>query len=285
MKKKRELKFSMHPMFIILGIIMLIIGSGSMFFICTISACLHELGHSVVAERFGYKMKKIKLMPFGAELHGDTDSFDGPDEIYIAIAGPLVNLFICIVILGLWWVSPRVYSATEELFRTNLVMAIFNLLPLFPLDGGRVLLSIISRHTTRKTGAKIVKNITRIFAVTLFCCFILTLFGKINLSLGIMAFMLFFTASSSARDSVYQKISIHELVQNKPVKWVNMSVPANKKVYELNRYHIKNQIIIFIVIDKNGKEIFRFNELELENVRFRIIQSEEVGNIRGLFVI
>lgn len=283
--RKPSLKVSLHPLFLILGAVLLIMGEGAVFFICTFSALLHELGHGIVAEKFGYKMKKIKLMPFGAELLGDTDSFDGNDELFIAIAGPCVNLFICLIILGLWWVFPEVYSLTELIFTNNLVMACFNLLPLFPLDGGRVLLSFLNRKMNRREAVKIVKLITKIFAITLFLCFILTIFNKLNLSLGIMAFMLFFTASSSAKDAVYQKISLKELVQNRCVRWVNMSVPATKKVYELTRYHLKNQIIIFIVVDEEGRELFRFDELKLEKIRNFLPQSEEIGKIKGLLAV
>jgi len=276
----RKLKLSLHPLFIILGIILVLLGESSAFFICTISAFFHELGHSFVAQKCGYQMKKIRLMPFGAELHGDTDSFDGKDEIYIAIAGPCVNFFICLVILGVWWISPRLYGFTFQIFETNLVMGVFNLLPLFPLDGGRVLLSLLCRHTTRQNGAKIVKKITRIFACTLFFVFILTIFINMNLSFGIMAFMLFFSASNSAKDAVYQKVSLEKLVQKRCVQWVNLSVPEHLKLYELRHYHVKNRVAVFIVLNSRGLESFRFSELDLEKININLSQSLEVKDLK-----
>lgn len=278
-RHSRKLKISIHPLFVILGIILVILGRSSVFFICTISAFFHELGHSVIAEKYGYKMQRIRLMPFGAELHGDTDSFDGNDELYIALAGPCVNFFICIALLGVWWISPRMYGFTYQIFETNLVMGCFNLLPLFPLDGGRVLLYFISKHTTRKVGAKAVKKVTRTFAGTLFMVFLATIFTGINFSFGIMSFMLFFSASSSANEAVYQKISLRELVQSRCVEWVTYSVSETKKLYELRRYHIKNRVALFIVLDNAGREKFRFSELDLERVSVGMSEALELSEL------
>lgn len=285
MKKRfHKLRISIHPLFIILGLILVVLGRSTAFFICTISAFFHELGHSIVAEKYGYKMQKIRLMPFGAELHGDTDSFDGNDELYIALAGPCVNFVVCVTLLGLWWLSPRVYGFTYQIFETNLVMGCFNLLPLFPLDGGRVLLYFVSRQMTRKAGAKVVKKITKIFACTLFLVFLLTIiFASANFSFGIMAFMLFFSASSSANEAVYQKISLKELVQSKCVKWVIYSVPETKRLYELRHYHIKNQVAIFIVLNGCGKEMFRFSELDLEQISVKTYESMQISELNNFF--
>ena len=272
-KRLKKLKVVLHPLFFVFGIIMIVVGRGRAFFICTLSAFCHELAHSKVADKYGYKMERIRLMPFGAELHGDTDSFVGRDEIYIALAGPMLNFLICVFILGIWWLFPGSYDSTIEIFETNLVMGAFNLLPFFPLDGGRVLLSIVSMKTSRRTGAKIVKNTTKLFAITLFIGFILTCFFEPNLTLGVMGFMLFFSATASQREAVYEKLSLVELVKTKKVRWVTMSIPEDTAIYEVRRMHSKNQIAIFKVISKDGREIFSFNELDLERILASINQD------------
>ena len=174
------------------------------------------------------------------------------------------------------------YEFTHEIFNTNLVMGIFNLLPLFPLDGGRILLSVLSRHTTRRNGAQIVKKCTRIFAVSLFIMFIASIMVKINLSLGIMAFMLFFSASNSAKDAVYQKIALADLVKNRCVQWVYLSIPYNMRVYELKRYHIKNRVALFLVLDEEGQELFKFSELELEKINLQVPQDTQVWKLKKI---
>ena len=280
-KRLKKLKVVLHPLFFVFGVVMIIVGRGRAFFICTLSAFCHELAHSKVADKYGYKMERIRLMPFGAELHGDTDSFVGKDELYIALAGPTLNFFICVFILGIWWLFPSSYGATIDIFETNIVMCIFNLLPFFPLDGGRVLLSIVSMKTDRKTGAKIVKNTTKIFAITLFMGFILTCFYKPNLTLGIMGFMLFFSSTASHREAVYEKLSLKELVKTKKVRWVTMSIPEDMAVFEVRRMHSKNQIAVFKVINKDGRETFSFTELDLERVIACINQDLIVKDLKN----
>ena len=280
-KRLKKLKVVLHPLFFVFGIIMIVVGRGRAFFICTLSAFCHELAHSKVADKYGYKMERIRLMPFGAELHGDTDSFVGRDEIYIALAGPMLNFLICVFILGIWWLFPGSYDSTIEIFETNLVMGAFNLLPFFPLDGGRVLLSIVSMKTNRRTGAKIVKNTTKLFAITLFIGFILTCFFEPNLTLGVMGFMLFFSATASQREAVYEKLSLVELVKTKKVRWVTMSIPEDTAIYEVRRMHSKNQIAIFKVISKDGREIFSFNELDLERILASINQDLLVKDLKN----
>ena len=282
MKQKRriKLKITLHPLFFLLGILMVVLGRGRVFFICTISAFCHEWAHAIIAEKYGYKMDRIRLMPFGAELHGDTDSFAGKDEIYVAIAGPLANFFVCFFIVAIWWIFPGIYGSTIDMSETNLVMGVFNLLPFFPLDGGRVLLSLVSLKNTRREGARVVKNATKIFSLTLFVGFLFTCFSNINLTLGIMAFLLFFSASASARDAVYEKLSLGEIVRTKCVRWVTISVPETMRIYELKRLHIKNQIIIFKVINSHGIEDFSFSEIDLETMKLKIDQGESVVELK-----
>lgn len=281
-KKFYRFKITIHPLFLILGVVLLFVGQLSLFLITTFSALLHELGHFLVADKLGYKMTRIRLMPFGAELFGDFDSFYEKDEMYVAIAGPIVNFCFCIVILSLWWVKPAIYNVTEELFFTNLVMGLFNLLPIFPLDGGRIVLCKLSKNLERKKAAKLVKNITKFFAIMMFILFILTIFVKINLTFGIMAFMLYFTASSNFKDATYQKIELSSLVKEKFVEWVFMSVPETSKIYELRKRHVKNKVIVFLVLDAENNISYTINELELENLILRVNLLDDMKTIKKI---
>lgn len=276
------LKLTLHPLFLILGVVLFLMGEFSVFIICSLSALLHEYGHFIVAERLGYKMHKIRLMPFGAELFGDLDSFDNKDELLIAICGPIVNVLIVLLLLGLWWLKPELYNFTYEIFSVNLVMGIFNLLPIFPLDGGRVVLCFLSSRMERRKAASIVKSVTKVFSVILFVAFLLTIKSKINLSFGIMAFMLYFTASSSMKDATYQKVQLEKLVQSKFVEWAMVSVPEKTKLYELRKKHIKNKVILFLVINSQGKISYSFSELELNEKLQSVPQTTNLVKLKNL---
>ena len=85
------IKLSVHPLFFIFGLFYALTGRIFVFLIYTICAVAHEIGHSLVANSIGYKLNKIKLMPFGAVVSGNIDGLKLKDEIKIALAGPLVN--------------------------------------------------------------------------------------------------------------------------------------------------------------------------------------------------
>jgi Zn-dependent protease/predicted transcriptional regulator len=116
------------------------------FFVCIV---LHELGHALVAQKIGINIRGITLFLFGgvAELEGEPTSAAG--EFFMAIAGPAVSaalavIFVILATLGFFaeW-APEVVAIFQRLFWINAVVLVFNLIPAFPLDGGRVLRSIL----------------------------------------------------------------------------------------------------------------------------------------------
>ena len=105
------------------------------------SVLLHELGHILVARDFGCKTKSISLYPFG----GIASICLPPDvnkELYIALAGPAVNAFICTTALFANYVGVPMMN---EVVFFNSVMFIFNLLPSYPMDGGRILRALLAK--------------------------------------------------------------------------------------------------------------------------------------------
>ena len=115
-------------------------------FVLLIFTCvlLHELGHAIVARRFGVETRDITLYPFGGVA--SITSQPGPlGELLISLAGPLVNVIIALLVYP-WVTLPDFTKATApevslgaRFFLTNVALAVFNLLPALPMDGGRVL--------------------------------------------------------------------------------------------------------------------------------------------------
>lgn len=106
------------------------------------SVLAHELGHSWVALRYGIPVRGINLLIFGGVAQIERDPHSPLAEFLIAIAGPLTSLLLG-GFFGLVFLGMRAYPALEAisryLLRINLMLAAFNLIPGFPLDGGRVL--------------------------------------------------------------------------------------------------------------------------------------------------
>ena len=134
---------------------------------------LHELGHALVAQRFGIKVEDITLLPFGGLARLRTIPREPKKELAIAIAGPLVNVAI---FLGLAFVAGYLYrneptitpdflldkldagnaeSLLIYLMLANIILVLFNLIPAFPLDGGRVLRALLALKLPWKTATRI----------------------------------------------------------------------------------------------------------------------------------
>jgi Zn-dependent protease/CBS domain-containing protein len=115
------------------------------------SVLLHELGHSLVAIAQGNKVSSITLFLFGGIASIERESKTPGKAFQVAIAGPMVSILLAVLLGGVTlFVGNRnspVYVIAENLALTNLVLAIFNLLPGLPLDGGQVLKSIVWKIT------------------------------------------------------------------------------------------------------------------------------------------
>lgn len=112
-----------------------------------VSVLAHELSHALVARRFGLRVEGITLFIFGGATSLDRDSRTPREEALIALAGPLTSLVIGAVLVGVDLVvtQPQVGALVGWLGVINLLLGAFNLIPGFPMDGGRVLRAVVWR--------------------------------------------------------------------------------------------------------------------------------------------
>lgn len=114
------------------------------------SVLLHELGHALVALRNRVPVRGITLFIFGGVAQLEKEASSPGAEFRIAIIGPLVSLALAAIFGGLWLLDqhiPLLAAPSIWLARINLILAVFNMIPGFPLDGGRVLRAILWHYT------------------------------------------------------------------------------------------------------------------------------------------
>ncbi len=162
------------------------------YFVATI---LHELTHAFFANRLGYTLNELRLMPYGAALIGEFESAKPTHEIVIAIVGPLVNLVLVVILSALWWFFPATYQYSYQFAQANFCLFIVNLLPVYPLDGGRILLAVLSKKVNRAKAYKRIRILGYAVSAVFAVLFLLTCFVGANLSLvSIASFILISTA-------------------------------------------------------------------------------------------
>ena len=171
----------------------------------TLAVVLHELAHYIVARRLFYHCQEIRISIFGAVLYGDLDSVTATDRIKIALAGPIANLVLCVICLATWWIFPESYVFTQPFFQANASMACVNLMPFYPLDGGRVVTGILQQKRDVDC-THIVKKVTMICSLLLFALFVVSLFTGHNLfSLGLFSAFLFSGVLTNKGGETYVK--------------------------------------------------------------------------------
>jgi Zn-dependent protease len=129
--------------------------TGLLFFSCIV---LHELGHSVVAKYYGIPVQSITLFVLGGVAQITRDAKRPVPELLMALAGPAVSILLGGLFMALWWFMGQGTNAAstmwEWLWIMNLALGIFNMMPAFPMDGGRVLRASVwgvTRNFTRAT--------------------------------------------------------------------------------------------------------------------------------------
>lgn len=141
------------------------------------SVTLHELGHVLVARRYGIGTRDITLLPIGGVASMERLPEKPREEITVALAGPLVNVAIAaalfaVLVLGQWVIDPRVLQVVGgpfvgKLMLINLSLAAFNLVPAFPMDGGRVLRALLAQRTSRPRATELAARTGQVLAVAL----------------------------------------------------------------------------------------------------------------------
>ncbi|QIO21385.1 CBS domain-containing protein [Haloarcula sp. JP-L23] len=167
---------------------------------------LHELGHSLVAIRYGYPIDSITLWLFGGIAQLTETPEDWKQELAIAVAGPVVSVALGVLSYLAFFVLPGTQSTIVEATRfvlaylavMNLALAVFNMLPGFPMDGGRVLRALLARTRPYARATKIAAEVGKIFAI------MLGLFGLFvagNIFLAGLAFFIYIGAEGESRQT------------------------------------------------------------------------------------
>lgn len=247
-----RVKFRIHPLFLIFGVLAFCVNLGLVFISYLISALLHELGHAFVAHKLGYRLQQISLLPFGAELSLTDDKFVKNDEIKVAIAGPLVNLILIVVFVALWWIIPITYYYTDIFVFANAITFIFNLLPIFPLDGGRVFRALVSKKKDAIQTEKIVSKTAIWLSMLFFAVFVISIFFKPFYALAIASIFMLTGAFNFNKNAVYKRMIFAKDFQKNLKKGCDINlvaVSSEMPLYKLIKFINPQNYTIFVVYD------------------------------------
>lgn len=114
--------------------------------VALLAGCLvHEFSHALIAAHFGVRTDALRLLPFGAEICIDCAFLSTDKKVLILLAGSMGNIIIAIGLSSLLWLFPQFFLMFEVLIIANALPGILNLLPIYPLDGGKILYLVFSK--------------------------------------------------------------------------------------------------------------------------------------------
>ncbi|MHB8066581.1 MAG: site-2 protease family protein [Desulfobaccales bacterium] len=256
-----------------------------------LSVIFHEFCHSLVARRLGMTMKGITLFIFGGVAEMGDEPPSAKVEFWMAIAGPLSSfglaaIFYLIYVQGmsLGWPLP-VYGVIRYLAYINVLLAVFNLLPAFPLDGGRVLRSILwGAWNDLRRATRVSSIIGSGFGIVLIALGIFQFIGG-DFIAGLWWFLIGMFIRGAAQMS-YQQLLVRNALEGEPVRrFMNLNpitAPASITVEQLvedyiYKYHFKmfpvidNDRLVGFITTRQVKEVPRekWNQVTIGEVASR----------------
>ncbi len=239
------------------------------------SLIVHELGHALVARREGIEVERIDLFLFGGLTQMSRDASTPGEDFRIAVAGPLATFAFVVVCLvvdlaivgpnrlvhaaaldGEVEITPVLLSLSWLLF-WNILLLVFNLVPAFPLDGGRIARSVIWRVTGEKrTGTRIAAKLGQAFAILLAGVGVWLMFAEAAFT-GLWLIAMAFLLGQSARGALVQTdlteaiegVRVADIMDTQPV-----AIPSDTPVTQaLDEYFLRYRWSWFPVIDADGR--------------------------------
>ncbi len=237
-------------------------------FICIV---LHEFGHSLTAKRFGVKTRDIILSPIGGLARLESIPDNPYQELKITINGPLVNLAIAgilAIVIGFFGLGfdpgfsdgIKIHSGNfvQSLMYMNISVFIFNLIPAFPMDGGRILRSLLSISIGRKRATFWASLIGKLFAIV----FVLFAVLKGHFTLAFIGPFIYFMAGEE-----YQQVKLNEIMKS-----TSLAQIMSREYIRLNESDSVNEFLQYV------------DQTEVRNFLVQNDEDQITGSLPSIFV-
>jgi Zn-dependent protease/CBS domain-containing protein len=223
-------------------------------FLCVL---LHELGHVFAARRYGVKTRDVTLWPFGGIASMEQMPEKPGQELIVALAGPAVNGVIAAVLLlwlgshldpeNLTQIENPAVSLAAKVAGANIILVLFNMIPAFPMDGGRVLRALLAMRMGNARATEVAVTIGQGFAV------VFGILGAFyNPMLIIIALFIFLAASGEAAQAQLRAVAQGSLVSDAMITEFQ-SLGTSATVNEAAEALIRTTQTEFPVIDGSGR--------------------------------
>lgn len=256
-------------------IFLIIVGYKGQLLYAFFIVIVHEMVHYIAARYLGFSGFDIELIAVGAVLKfRDLDDATPKEDLLISLSGPMSNIALAVVFYFLYKLFP--INDIYMLFAGNLAIGFFNLIPAFPLDGGRILRDLLSFRFIYKKSNKIMMILSiTIGTLLMFLYVYMFLKGSTNFNLGIIS--LFIIISSLRENERISYIIMADIIKKK-YKFIKKGYIDNRNT---SIYYKKDLLSAMGLFDKNKYNIFTVLDEEMKVMD--IIYEEEIINALKLY--
>ncbi|MCH5138189.1 M50 family metallopeptidase [Clostridiaceae bacterium UIB06] len=256
-------------------IFLIIVGYKGQLLYAFFIVIVHETVHYITARYLGFSGFDIELIAVGAVLKfRDLDDATPKEDLLISLSGPMTNIALAVVFYFLYKEFPS--KDLYMLFAGNLAIGFFNLIPAFPLDGGRILRDLLSFRFIYKKSNKVMMILSiTIGTLLMFLYVYMFLKGSTNFNLGIISL---FIIISSLRESERVSYIIMGDIIKKKYKFIKKGYIDNRNT---SIYYKKDLLAAMGLFDKNKYNIFTVLDEEMKVMD--IIYEEEIINALKLY--
>ncbi|MED1561371.1 M50 family metallopeptidase [Alkalihalobacillus alcalophilus] len=241
-------KIKIHPLFwFVLGI-GIITGYFREVLMVFMIVFIHELGHAVAASYFKWKINKIELLPFGgvAEVE-DNGNKPFREELMIILAGPIQHVWMIGLSFSFAGSSFWSEQAHQLFLNHNLVILLFNLLPILPLDGGRLLQLLCCYRSPYKTGMATARKLS--FFILIACMIIVSFFFSFHLNIWVVFSFLILNNYLEWKQRHYRFVRFlmgrNAFVPKRPIKTIRVDdTMIIKDVMDLFERGVTHQLVV-----------------------------------------
>lgn len=206
--------------------------------------------HYITARILGFSGFDIEILPVGAVLKlKDLDEANAKEDLMISLSGPLLNLLLALIFYILFIIFKRPYF--DLICNSNLAIGIFNLIPAFPLDGGRVLRDILSfNNIYRKANEATIRVSMILGSVFMFVYFVSVSANRGNFNLGLISIFILISSIKEKERIVYL---IMGYIIKKKYRFIKRGYVENRSI---SIFCERSLLYVLGIIDKNKYNLF-----------------------------
>ncbi len=252
-----------HPIFLFVGCVFIVTGKGLPLIIYLIFLLFHEWVHFETAKVLGTCLFGCEVTAFGCRIEGSLIDTSPINEIVIAMLAPFINLFIGAMVVASWQVFPFLIDYTKTIAVVNFSIFLANILPVYPLDGGRCLFVLLKCKFSVKTSEIIMVVLGVLASISFAFMFVLSVvYGRVNFSfLTFSLFIFIFSIRDLRRDVLLKKVRNSLIMPTKNQVRI-VEIQEDTKLFEMIK-EIKSQYVTYFVLKNKGFSDFSFSERQL----------------------